>query len=219
MIDNLIEVKVTVTMCKLTQLEVYDSKDDYKLESDFESSASSDIDEKRRQLNREAVYVSFDPEKQNTRYNTKALPSEIPVIEINEKPTETADYHWLTRYESIPSNSPFNKFLNKFKKGEFAPKVAEFQGVRYRFFRVGTNARINTVRQYNQFIIGNNFTVFCLGVNGSPNVDIGVNARARERCLPPPINKKFSISSLFWANGLLKSQKAWYRNVRIMHLL
>ena len=59
--------------------------------------------------------------------------------------------------------------------------MAEFQGVRYRFLRVGTNARLNTVRQYNQFVIGNNFTIFHLGMNGSPNVDIGVNARARER--------------------------------------
>ena len=84
--------------------------------------------------------------------------------------------------------------------------VKEFEGVRYRYLRVG---RSNPVRQYNQFVISNNFTIFRLGMNGSPNVDIGVNVRAREWRLPPPINKKFTIASLFWANGLLKSQKAW----------
>ena len=131
------------------------------------------------------------------------------MIEINEKVTDVVDYHWLSRYESIPSNLPFNKFLNQFKNGEFAPKVAEFQGVHYRFLRVGTNNRSNTVKQYNQFVLGNNFTIFRLGMNGSPNVDLGVNARARERRLPPPIDKKFSIASLFWANDLLKTQKAW----------
>ena len=46
-------------------------------------------------------------------------------------------------------------------------------------------------------------------MNGSPNVDIGVKPRARERRLPPPINKKFTIASLFWANELLKTQKSW----------
>ena len=65
------------------------------------------------------------------------------------------------------------------------------------YLRGGTNTKLNTVRQYNQFVIGNNFTIFRLGVNGSPNVDIGVSARARERRLPLPINKKFSIASLF----------------------
>ena len=158
-------------------------------------------------MNRESHL--FDPEKQNTTYNAKPLPTKIPVIEINERATETASYYWLARYESIPSNSPFNKFLNKFKNGEFAPKVAEFQGVRYSVLRVGTNARMNTVRQYNQFVNGNNFTIFHLGMNGSPNVDVGVNPRARERRLPPPINNKFTIASLFWANKLLKTQKAW----------
>ena len=158
-------------------------------------------------MNRESHL--FDPEKQNTTYNAKPLPTKIPIIEINEKASATSEYYWLVRYESIPSNSPFNKFLNKFKNGEFSPKVAEFQGVRYSVLRVGTNARMNTVRQYNQFVNGNNFTIFHLGMNGSPNVDVGVNPRARERRLPPPINNKFTIASLFWANKLFKTQKAW----------
>ena len=158
-------------------------------------------------MNREALL--FDPVVQNTKYNRKATPNKIPIIEINEKPSETAEYHWLSKYESIPSNSPFNRFLNKFKNGPFAPKIAEFQGVRYRFLRAGTNSRLNTVKQYNQFIIGNNFSIFRLGMNGSPNVDLGVNPNARERRFPPPLNKKFSIASLFWANEVLKSQKSW----------
>ena len=190
-----------ITLLKLRK----QSGEDYKPESDVEVSA--DIDERRRQLNKESI--SFDPEKQSTKYNSRELPKKIPVIEINEKVTDTVDYHWLSRYESIPSNSQFNKFLNQFKNGVFAPKVAEFEGVRYRFLKAGTNNRSNTVIQYNQFVIGNNFTIFRLGMNGSPNVDIGVSARARERRFPPPINKKFTIASLFWSNGLLKGQKAW----------
>ena len=101
----------------------------YKPESEEDSLSA--MDDKRHRLNREALY--FDPEKQNTKYNMKTLPAKIPVIEINESTTETAEYHWLAKYDSIPSNSPFNKFLNKFKNGEFAPKVAEFEGVWYRF--------------------------------------------------------------------------------------
>ena len=46
-------------------------------------------------------------------------------------------------------------------------------------------------------------------MNGSPNVDLGVCSKAREKRLPLPINKKFTIASLFWANELLKTQKAW----------
>ena len=92
---------------------------------------------------------------------------------------------------------------------DHAMGLKEFEGVRYRYLRVGTSAKLNTVRQYNQFVIGNNFTIFRLGANGSPNVDMGVSAKAREKRFPLPINKKFSIASLFWANELLKSQKAW----------
>ena len=131
------------------------------------------------------------------------------MVEINEKVSETSEYHWLAKYESVPSNSHFNKFLNKFKNGAFAPKTAEFQGVKYRSLRVGTSGKLNTVRTYKQFVIDNNFTIFHLGKNGSPNVDLAVSARAQERQLPPPINKKFSIASLFWANELLRTQKAW----------
>ena len=92
---------------------------------------------------------------------------------------------------------------------ELAPKTAHFEGVKYRFLRVGTNKKMNSVRQYNQFVIGDNFTIYRLGMNGSPNVDLGMSARAREKRFPVPINKKFTIASLFWANELLNSQKAW----------
>ena len=43
----------------------------------------------------------------------------------------------------------------------------------------------------------------------SPNVNLGMNARVREKSLPPPINKKYNIASLFWSNELLTSQKPW----------
>ena len=194
-----------MTLCKLSKPDdvCSDSDEEYKPESD----PVSNVDDKRRWLNRESHL--FDPENQITKYNTKVLPDKIPVVDIMERAIETASYHWLAKYDSVPSNSPFNKFLNKFKNGSFAPKIAEFEGVRYRFLRVGTTNKLNSVRQYNQFVIGIKFTIFRLGMNDSPNVNIGVSARARERRLPPPINKKFTISSLFWANGLLKSQKAW----------
>ena len=205
--NNTVEIKDTLTVCKLSKSvdETYTSEEEYKPES--HAGSSSDVDDKRRRLNREALI--FDPEKQATRYNGVHLPSKIPVIEIDEKVFKTREYHWLSKYELITSSSPFNKFLNKFKNGEFAPKVAEFQGVRYRFLRVGTSSKLSSVKQYNQFVIGNNFTIFRLGMIGSPNVDVGVNARSREKSLPPPINKKYTIASLFWANELLKSQKAW----------
>ena len=131
------------------------------------------------------------------------------MIEINEKVSETCEYHWLSKYEIITSSTPFNRFLNKFKNGLFAPKIAAFEGVRYRFLRVGTSSKLSTVKQYNQFVIGNNFTIFRLGMNGSPNVNLGMNARTREKSLPPPINKKYTIASLFWSNELLRSQKPW----------
>ena len=104
--------------------ETSTSEEEYKPESD--AGSISEVDDKRRRLNRESML--FDPERQNTRYNRVSLPSKIPVIEINEKASETREYHWLSKYEIIPSNSPFNRFLNNFKNGEFAPKVAEFQG-------------------------------------------------------------------------------------------
>ena len=205
--SNTVEIRDAFTMCKLRKVEdeSYKSEEEYKPESEVES--VSDVDDERQRSNREAHL--FDPEKQITKYNKIRLPRKIPVIEIDEKPSETAEYHWLKNYEVIPSNSLFNRFLNKFKNGYFAPKVAEFQGIRYRFLRVGTNAKLNTVRQFNQFIIGNNFSIFRLGMNGSPNVDLGVCSKAREKRLPLPINKKFTIASLFWANELLKTQKAW----------
>ena len=205
--DNVVEVKETVTYGKIVEVkdEKYKSEEEYKPESDSEVSVV--IDEKRRKGNREALF--FDPENQHTRYNSKPLPSNLVVVEINERASETSTYQWLSRYQSVTSSSPFNKFLNKFKNGEFAPEIAEFGGVRYRFLRVGTNAKSKIVKQYNQFVIGNNFTIFRLGMNGSPNVDLGLNARSRAKHFPPPINKNYTIASLFWVNELLKSQKSW----------
>ena len=87
--------------------------------------------------------------------------------------------------------------------------ACEYDGVMYKQLCVGTNHQLNSVRMYRQFVIGNNFKIYRLGVNGSPNVDlaIGVTASAREKRFPEPINKKFSIASLFWANGLLRTQQ------------
>ena len=75
------EVKETVTFGKIVEVkdEKYKSEEEYKPESDSET--SPDIDEKRRKGNREALF--FDPEKQHTRYNSTPLPSNLVVIEIN----------------------------------------------------------------------------------------------------------------------------------------
>ena len=104
-------------------------------------------------------------------------------------------------------------FLNGFKSGLIhrpdGPRIEEFGGVRYRYLRVGTNTVTSPLMQYNQFVIGNDFSIYRLGVNGSPNINLGVNPKARERRLPPPINQKYTIASLFWANELLNTQKAW----------
>ena len=153
----------------------------------------------------------FNPEKQYTRYNKKPHPGKPRTIhQINEKPSETARYAWIGRYEVVPSDSPFNQFLNGFKSGSGKEiRIEEFGGVRYRFLRVGTNTVTSPLLQYNQFVIGNDFSIYRLGVNGSPNINLGVSAKARERRLPPPINQKYTIASLFWANELLNTQKAW----------
>ena len=52
-------------------------------------------------MNREALI--FDAEKQNTQYNARQLPAKIPVIEINEKASETAEYYWLAHKENNPN--------------------------------------------------------------------------------------------------------------------
>ena len=210
--SNTVEVKSTMTTCVLKKVEdgTHDSEDDYALESESESEASSGLDNKRRRLNKNSHF--FDPVKQKTKYNTRLLPAKIPIIEINEKPSETREYSWLAKYECVPSDSRFNAFLNANFRNQFRKVHSwskEFEGVLYRFLRVGTNNRLNSVRLYKQFVIGNNFTIFRLGMNGSPNINLGVSARARERRFPMPINKKFTIASLFWANELLNSQKAW----------
>ena len=130
---------------------------------------------------------------------------------MNEKVSETASYHWLSRYESIPSDSKFNSFLNKFKPGgevltRRGHRRADFHGVRYKFLRVGTNSKQKVIKTYCQFVIGNDFRIYRLGANGAPNVDLGIKTQSRAKHLPPPINKSYTIASLFWANGLLKSQ-------------
>ena len=225
-VDNTVEVKETVTYCKISRLddETKNFDEDYQPESDFEETYSdldekkkkagliSDVDELRRKENREAL--CFNPEKQYTRYNKKPVPGKPKQIHfINEKPSETARYAWIARYEPVPSDSTFNMFLNGFKSGLIhrpdGPRIEEFGGVRYRYLRVGTNTVTSPLMQYNQFVIGNDFSIYRLGVNGSPNINLGVNPKARERRLPPPINQKYTIASLFWANELLNTQKAW----------
>ena len=116
----------------------------------------------------------------------------------------------MSQYESIPSDSQFNSVLNSFKQvgNRTNGMCAHYEGVIYKQLCVGTNHLLNTVQRYQQFVIGNNFTIYRLGMNGSPNVNLGVKASAREKRFPEPINKKFSIASLFWANGLLKSQQS-----------
>ena len=164
-IDNTVEIK-TVTYCKITRLENESTKSDeaYEPESDFDETysdidekkkkkkgLSSDIDESRKQANREALM--FNPEKQYTRYNKKPVPGKPRMIHhINEKPSETARYAWLGRYEVVPSDSPFNQFLNGFKSGIIPPggvRIEEFDGARYRFLRVGTNTVTSPLLQYN----------------------------------------------------------------------
>jgi len=132
--DNVVDVKETVTYGKVSCIaeEKVNSDEEYYPESDFES--SDDIDEKRRKANIQAL--TFDPEKQITKYNMTPIPGSTEGFPMNEQPSETAGYHWLSRYESIPSDSKFNAFLNKFKpKGEFLTckkfVFADFNGVRY----------------------------------------------------------------------------------------
>ena len=206
--SNIVEVQETMTTCviKKTEDEKIESEDDFKPDDDDE--CLSDVDERKPSSNRSGQSAFFDPDRQITRYNKKALPKEIPVILIDEKPFQTAEYHWLKNYKVIKSDSKFNRFLNCFRVHK-PNAIYEFEGVRYRFLRVGTTNKLNTVRLYRQFVIGNNFTVYRLGMNGAPNVDMGMTPLAREKRFPLPINKKFTIASLFWANELLKSQKPW----------
>ena len=206
--SNIVEVQETMTTCviKKTEDEKIESEDDFKPDDDDE--CLSDVDERKPSSSRSGQSAYFDPDRQITRYNKKVLPKEIPVIPIDEKPFQTAEYHWLKNYEVIKSDSKFNRFLTCFRVHK-PNAIYEFEGVRYRFLRVGTTNKLNTVRLYRQFVIGNNFTVYRLGMNGAPNVDIGMTPLAREKRFPLPINKKFTIASLFWANELLKSQKPW----------
>ena len=86
--ENTVELKDIVTMCKLTKLEVESDKSDEDYSPESETELLSDLDDKRRRLNREANL--FDPEKQTTQYNTKPLPKNTPIVEINEKPSENS---------------------------------------------------------------------------------------------------------------------------------
>ena len=44
-----------------------------------------------------------------------------------------------------------------------------------------TNTKTNPVKLYKQYVIGNNFSIYHLGMNGSPNLDMGMNARTRDK--------------------------------------
>ena len=60
----------------------------------------------------------FNPVQQYTKYNKKPVPGKPrTVYQINETPSETARYAWVARYEVVPSDSPFNQFLNGLKSG------------------------------------------------------------------------------------------------------
>ena len=90
-IDDAVEVKETVTMCQIMNIEDDKKKtSDASCDPESEMDAVSDIDEKRRQNNRESL--CFYPDKQTTKYNENPVPAEIPVVEIDEKPSQTASY-------------------------------------------------------------------------------------------------------------------------------
>ena len=207
-VDNTVEVKETVTYCRITRLDDEPIKDEeYNPESEAESLC--DIDEQKSKVSRSGHAAPFDPQRQITKYNNiPCITKGCPVIEINETPTETSEYHWLAKYECVPSDSQFNMMLNQFKSSRayITDMTQEFRGVIYKQLCVGTNHVLNGLRKYQQFVIGNDFSIYRLGMNGSPNVNLGVKANAREKRFPAPINKKFSIASLFWANGLLRTQ-------------
>ena len=78
----------------------------------------------------------------------------------------------MARYECVPTTAPFNTFVNTFKSRYSYPEVEEFDGVQYRYLRDGTTSKNNPVKLYKQYVIGNNFSVYRLGVNGSPNLDM-----------------------------------------------
>ena len=52
--ENTVELKDIVTMCKLTKLEVESDKSDEDYSPESETELLSDLDDKRRRLNREA---------------------------------------------------------------------------------------------------------------------------------------------------------------------
>ena len=89
-------------------------------------------------------------------------------------------------------------------------KMLTFEGVKYRYLQVGAKIPNNPVHRYNQFAIGNNFTIFRLGIMHERHLDMEMSMKSMAKSLPPPINKRPSIVSLFWANELLKTQKVWW---------
>ena len=131
-IDNTIEVKNTVTMCKLVEIAVDSHNSDLTYVAESEKEENSDSKTKRGQTYQELV--SFDPEKQNTCYNNRPVPIDIEVIKVKETLSETATYTWITHYECIQTSSSFNKFLNTFKSGYSYPGIDKFEGLCYRFY-------------------------------------------------------------------------------------
>ena len=78
-------MKDTRTTCTIKNVESEKHESDeeeFKIGSDSDSEAISDMDTKRRQANKNSHL--FDPEKQKTKYNKKSLPDKIPIVEISE---------------------------------------------------------------------------------------------------------------------------------------
>ena len=64
--SNTVEIKDTVTMCKIVQLEEESHKSDEEYKPESDEGEDSDTNTKRAQTYQELV--SFDPEKQSTNY-------------------------------------------------------------------------------------------------------------------------------------------------------
>ena len=72
-IDDEVEVKETVTICRIINIEDETKTSDESYEPGLEVDTVSDLDEKRRQHNLESL--CFDPDKQQTKYQGTPLPS------------------------------------------------------------------------------------------------------------------------------------------------
>ena len=97
--------------------------------------------------------------------------------------------------------------LNLFLDDSDDDCMRNYQGVRYRYLRVGT--RTTGITQYNRYVIGNNYKIYCLDINKKLHLDMEFDIQGIDMYFPFPISKRFAVSALFWSNGLLKSQNPW----------